>query len=333
MNALHLFYDEPDPDRWIPGDRHLRRLVRRIVRGKSRPGGQKLVFLNLCAGLDRLGVSYRSNDYRSALRSSSMPVGIIGKPHLLEAYDWKNPILFGASIMSHPLADPGLLNRHPNIHRILVPGEWMRTMCKPYWGDRVHAWPVGIDTDRWNPADTASKDVDFILYDKVRWDHEHYERDLLAPIRESLRSRGLSFVEIRYGHYLEEGFQALLRRARGMIFLCEHETQGLAYQQALACGVPLLAWDRGGCWRDPEYYPERVRFEPVSAVPYWDERCGLKFSDAASFGQTLDQFASEQRADQYRPRDYVMENLTLEHCARKYLDQWEAAFGERAPII
>ena len=43
-----------------------------------------------------------------------------------------------------------------------------------------------------------------------------------------------------------------------MIFLCEHETQGIAYQQALSRNVPILAWDRGGDWQDPTYYPERV---------------------------------------------------------------------------
>ncbi|MEQ1895767.1 MAG: hypothetical protein ABL971_00105 [Vicinamibacterales bacterium] len=73
-----------------------------------------------------------------------------------------------------------------------------------------------------------------------------------------------------------------------MIFLCEHETQGIAYQQALSSGVPLLAWDRSGNWKDPSYYPEQVRFEPVSSVPYWDERCGMKFADANRIQASLD---------------------------------------------
>jgi hypothetical protein len=35
-----------------------------------------------------------------------------------------------------------------------------------------------------------------------------------------------------------------------MLFLCEHETRGLAYQEALASNVPILAWDTG-FWLDP----------------------------------------------------------------------------------
>jgi glycosyltransferase involved in cell wall biosynthesis len=40
-----------------------------------------------------------------------------------------------------------------------------------------------------------------------------------------------------------------------MVFLCEHETQGFAYQQALSCGVPIIAWDRGGLLQDPKLLP------------------------------------------------------------------------------
>src|SRR5277367_619112 len=113
--------------------------------------------------------------------------------------------------------------------------------------------------------------IDVLIYDKVRWDHDLYETSLLQPIRSVLRKNGRSFTEIRYGDYREESFCHLLSRCRTMIFLCEHETQGIAYQQALSCGVPILAWDRGGYWQDPSYYPHKVAFNPVTSVPYWDE--------------------------------------------------------------
>jgi glycosyltransferase involved in cell wall biosynthesis len=73
---------------------------------------------------------------------------------------------------------------------------------------------------------------------------------------------------MRYGYYREGDFLAVLSQCRTMIFLCEHETQGIAYQQALSCNVPILAWDRGGPWQDPAYFPDKVVFEPVTSVPY-----------------------------------------------------------------
>ncbi len=315
---LNIFYGEPDPDRWLPMDRYPRRWVRRALRGVPRPGGQKRVFLNLCAGLDRLGVEYRVNDYRHIKAQPDELACIIGKPCVLDKLAWRNPILFGAAVSSHPLADPDLLTRLP-IRKVLVPGEWMRRMCEPFWGDRVAAWPVGIDTDYWQPAADASKDIDFLLYDKVRWEHERYEVELIEPIRAELARRRMSIAELRYGYYREEHFAELLQRCRAMVFLCEHETQGLAYQQALASDVPILAWDRGGFWQDPEFYPERVRFEPVTSVPLWDDRCGTRFTDTKDFAVQLDVFWNSRLTRQFAPRAFVMENITLELGAQGYI--------------
>ena len=315
---LNLFYEEPDPDRWLPLDRYPRRVIRRIVRGRPRPGGQTRVFLNLCAGLNQLGVKYRVNDYRHIQRHPDELACIIGKPHVLDKIPWRNPILFGAAVPSHPLADPDLLKRLP-IRKILVPGEWMRVMCEPYWGDRVVAWPVGIDTDLWRPRTKVNKTTDFLIYDKLYWNRENQVESLLNPIRETLKNRKLSWKEIRYGFYQEQNFQQLLSESRAAIFLSEHETQGIAYQQALASGVPILAWDRGGFWQDPEFYPHRVKFEPVSSVPHWDERCGLKFQNVAQFPNQLDVFWNRMRAEAFRPRDYILENLSLEKCAKDYM--------------
>ena len=267
---LNLFYGEPDEDRWLPFDRYPRRVVRRWVRGPSQPGGQKRVFLNLCAGLDRIGAEYRVNDYGYARRNPAQLACIVGKPYVLDRMEWKNPILFGPSGHSHPIDDPDLFERRP-VRRVVVLGEWMREMCRPHWGDRVESWAVGIDTEAWRPMDPQHKEFDVLLYDKVRWDHAAFDSSLIEPIRAMLRNQGCSFMEIRYGFYREEEFRVALSRCRSMIFLCEHETQGIAYQQALACDVPILAWDRGGPWQDPAYYPARVVFEPVTSVPYWDE--------------------------------------------------------------
>jgi hypothetical protein len=329
--VLNLFYEEPDPDRWLPFDRYPRALVRRMVRGKPSPGGQQRVFLNLCAGLDRLGVRYRVNDFRHARRHPEALACIIGKPQVLDRMEWRNPILFGASVFSHPLHDVDLLARHP-IRRILVPGEWMRSMFEPYYGEAVAAWPVGIDTERWKPRQvdagttSASGAIDFLIYDKVRWKRALHEPALIEPIRAALRTRRLSFQEIRYGSYREEGYHELLQHCRAMIFLCEHETQGIAYQQALAAGVPILAWDRGGYWQDPEFYPHLVQFAPVTSVPYWDERCGLTFDSPAAFEARLDEFRQLQQEGAFQPRDYILEHLTLERSARAYLQ-----FADVAP--
>jgi hypothetical protein len=198
-------------------------------------------------------------------------------------------------------------------------------MCEPYYGEAVSAWPVGIDTATWMWIRDTRKTSDFLIYDKVLWEHEKYEASLIEPIRQELRRRGFTYSEIRYGYYEEEVFRERLRSCKAMIFLCEHETQGIAYQQALACGIPILAWDRGGYWQDPEFYPHRVKFAPVTSVPYWDERCGRKFVHLAEFSEQLSVFWATLA--NYSPRDYILQNLTLEICARKYLGHFQNING------
>jgi hypothetical protein len=316
--VLNLFYEEPEGDRWLPFDRYPRRIVRRILRGEPEIGGHKRISLNLRAGLDRLGIRYRINDYDHARRNPHELVCIIGKASVLDKVEWKNPILFGAAVFSHPLDDPRLFDRLP-VRKILLPGAWMKEMWRPYWDDAVAVWPVGIDTDRWQPREPAEKPFDVLLYDKVRWDHERYESSLIEPIRDTLRQAGRSFREIRYGAYRETEFEAALAQCGAMVFLCEHETQGIAYQQALAAGVPILAWDRGGYWLDPAYFPHRVKFQPVTSVPYWDERCGRIFAAIEEFDNAWRQFWEEFKSGHYDPRAYILDNLTLEKCAQHYM--------------
>ena len=93
----------------------------------------------------------------------------------------------------------------------------------------------------------------------------------------------------------------------------------IAYQQALSCDVPILAWDQGGPWRDPSYYPDRVVFAPVSSVPYWDARCGRTFAAALGFAPALDSFWAEAGAGRFHPRQFILEHLTLAKCARDYV--------------
>lgn len=323
--VLNLFYEEPEPDRWLPYDRYARRAVRRIVRGRPRPGGVARWFLNLRAGLDRLGVEYRVNDYRFLRHSAGAWACVIGKPHVIDKIPGGHPIIYGPGVGSHPLEND--FWGRADIRLMLISCGWFKAM---YDRDLRYpvptaVWPAGIDTDRWGPRAADNKATDVLIYDKVRWEHDHFEVEMIRPIRDELQRRGLSFREVRYGFYREEDFQDLLKRSRAMIFLCEHETQGFAYLQTLSCGVPILAWDRGGYWQDPAYYPHEVQFAPVSSVPYWDPRCGVRFKDVDEFPERLNEFWSRVQAETLRPRDYILENLTLEKCAQQYVQLCEQA--------
>lgn len=321
---INIFYEEPEADRWFKYDRYPRQIIRKIIRGKQRPGGVMMIALELMHGLDKLKIPYRFNDYKYAKNHPNELIGVIGKPHLIFEKKFKNPILFGAGVFSHPIDCPDLFKLYPNVKKMLVPGPWMQEMCRPFYGDKVTSWPVGIDTDIWS-EDLKNKKLttDFLIYDKIRWEHNLYERTLLSPIVTHLEAQNLTHEIIRYGKYNHQELKNKISCCKAVIFLCEHETQGQAYQQILATNTPILAWDRGGFWQDPSFYPA-IKFEPVSAVPYWDERCGFKFKTEIEFIHVLESFLEAQKAKQFSPRAFILENLTLEICAQKYVDLYNS---------
>jgi len=277
------------------------------------------MFLNLVAGLDRLGVPYRLNDYAHLSRHPGEVTCVVGKPPILDKIPRETPIVFGPAGYNHPIDAPTLFTDH-HVLGVLVPCEWERQMFAVHWHDKVHVWPVGIDTDAWAPIEDAVKDIDVLVYNKIRF---HLARDtaaVLEPILETLRASGRRIATLVYGHYRETEFQALLKRSRSMVFLCEHETQGIALQQALSCDVPVCAWDAGGPWQDTGYYPDRVNFESVTSVPYWHDRCGSTFIDADDFRAGFPTFWSRVSDGSFSPRRFILDKLTLETGARGYVD-------------
>lgn len=318
MRRLCIFYREAPSDRWIEGDHKWRATIRRFLRGPDLVGGLKSVYLNLLKGLDQIAADYVTNIPYDEVRPDDL-VGVIGLgTNCLEGYAKKNPILAGVAVVGHPAEWPTLFDDFP-VASYVVHSDWVKAMYERHYGPRVSTWAVGIDTDRWAPQSASRKTIDFLVYDKVRWDHDRVHRAMVDPILAVLRRRKLSYEIIRYGSYRSADYLAALFRARALLFLCEHETQGLAYQQAMSCNVPVLAWDPQA-WLDPWRYRYGEGVVPATSVPFFDERCGSTFRGATDFPDALDSFVAHLRHNDYQPRDFVLEHLTLERCARKYVE-------------
>ena len=319
MTRIALYYVKPpEQDRWVPGDRWIRGFARRLLRGRQRPGGLDRVFLNLCVGLDRLGITYQVNKPFEEIEADDL-VGVLGiGRRCLYGYDRPNPIVAGIGLMTHPSEWPDLCDEYP-IVTYLQHSEWAADVYRPYFGERCAVWPVGIDTRYWQPNPEIDKQVDILIYDKIQWDRERHVSELLVPLKIALQQRGLSFAEIHYGAYDPETYRSLLRTTRAMVFLSQHESQGLAYQECLATDVPVLAWDPGECL-DPNRFSWGEPVIPATSVPYWDDRCGERFSLGDDLVITLDQFLMGVNQGRYEPRAYVLDHLTAEDCAAKFLE-------------
>ncbi len=332
MRKINIFYEEPDPDRWIKYDRYPRRIVRKLLRGKAPVGGVQKWFLNLIKGLDELNVQYEINNYKKLKTHKEEWALVIGKPHVIEKIPSYTKIIYGPGISSHP-SDELFWGSKPNIRHLIISCEWFKQMYERDLPVQVpiSVWPSGIESEIWKPSSDSKRHNKILVYDKIRWERKHYEEELISLITHSLQARDIGLEYIKYGEYKEEDFMKLLTTVDAMIFLCEHETQGFAYLQTLSCDIPILAWDRGGFWQDPDFFPSLVKFEPVSSVPYWDIQCGEKFRGSKDFEWSFENFWTNVNKGFYTPRNYILANFKLADRAKEYLSIVDSIIKQNKP--
>ena len=144
---------------------------------------------------------------------------------------------------------------------------------------------------------------------------------ILHRLQSHLEARNLSHVVLRYGAHHLSDYRAALKGGRALVFLSSHETQGLAYQEAMASGLPVFAWDEGRL-ADPRELRTAPADLVVSSVPYFDARCGTTFTETG-LEDRFDSFWAAR--DSYAPRDFVAETLSPARAAKVYLDLLDRA--------
>ncbi|PTE23553.1 hypothetical protein C5F48_01550 [Cereibacter changlensis JA139] len=294
----------------------------RSLRRRQLYTGFYTAFCNLRSGLEALGMEVHVNDFAHARRHPDQVIGMAGFSDVYNRVQLPNPAVFGPGFVPYP-EDLDRVTAGCNIRIFTQPSEWYCRIWRPKLGDRVQPMFVPIMLQDWPDLSAAPKTHDVVIYDKIRWHREERAPLVLERLQRHLAARGLSHVVLRYGAHRLAEFRAALSGGRAMVFLCEHETQGLAYQEALASGIPVLAWDEGEL-----VDPQERRIAPpelkASTVPYFDGRCGETFT-LAEMEQRFDGFWAGLSG--YKPRDYVAEALSPERSARLYLDLLDRAAG------
>ena len=318
---MDVIYKE-EVDRWVRGDKYVRPFIRRMLRrGGRESSGMQLVVRNFLTGLSRRGIDYTYNSPWVALGKSkpiiSFGLGINGVKGVR-----RSTPLIAAIGFPYPSELPELHDEY-NLQKFLQHSSWVLNLVKgaEIYDPRVFdIWPAGIDTDDWAPAEHAgAKDIDVLIYDKIHWDRQSTIDALLNPLRSFLDSKRCSFCEIRYGNYTKVDFKRQLGRAKAMIFVSAHESQGLAYQECLSSGIPVMAWDPG-YWLDPIRYKYKRPVVPATSVPYFDQRCGVTFADIDEFVAKFPPFFDDCSAGAFNPREFVLETLSIEKSTSRMLE-------------
>jgi hypothetical protein len=132
--------------------------------------------------------------------------------------------------------------------------------------------------------------------------------DLARKLEGALRQHGYRHETLNYGDhrrdkYRQHQFRAMLDRAYACIFLSYDEPQGIAATEAWSMDVPTFA-----------YRADNVR--DIATVPYMTPDTGRYWSEVDELLGLLASFSP----DRFRPRRWVLENMTDAVCARQLIE-------------
>ena len=193
------------------------------------------------------------------------------------------------------------------------PSDWARdvwrnnSLCN---GIRIESLPFGVDTNKFNEIMPIENRNNVIVYFKHRNPKELYF------IENFLKYENINYYVVSYDKkYNETDYINYLQNSKYCIWLDAHESQGFALEEALSCNVPLLVWNVSSMNQE---YNSRYNDTPATTIPYWDERCGEYFYNMNELPDKFDKFMNN--LNNYKPREYILENLTFEICEKKLLD-------------
>ena len=190
--------------------------------------------------------------------------------------------------------------------KIIAPSQWVKDKFINKFNipeDKLAVWPVGIEEFN----NIREPNYDCLIYFKRR------EQKELDAVKQFLDNKNLSYKMVEYGTYGEDGFKQLVNSAKFCFLINGTESQGIAVQEIMSMGVPIIAWDIKEWLDQGEAY--RV---PATSIPYWDERCGEVFFNIDDLEVTFSKFYAT--LDQYDPKAFIKDNLSFECSVKTLLD-------------
>jgi hypothetical protein len=274
---------------------------------------------NLIKGLDLNGIKYTFNEPIGKHKFNWIhddPAGVI------EASLLDKPVIIGPNVVELPKDLPIFIKKLSKNSIYLHPSKWPMKIWKweGYDQTKLKSWPVGIDTEKFSKVNSENNHK-VLLYFKQR------DKKLLEKAKEIIRKNNLHFLLIEYGKYFEQDYITALNEAKFGIWLGCTESQGIGLQEALATNLPLIVLDSTSLFENA-IKPKKSRFKKetfkklnsikTSSAPYFDKRCGIKIDNISELDNAIKELSF--KFNDYKPREYILENLTIIKSAELFLD-------------
>lgn len=250
--------------------------------------------------LDELS-NFNLSEY-DAVYSPTYPIDVSKYP--------TNRFIFGPHFSVFPENNLQWINGPNSVY--IQPSKWAADVWKvhPLCKDLpIRPVPFGVNTDVFKEIKPSNERTEVFIYYKTRHMHDlHFMKNRLEELR-------VSYKLFSYDHkYSEEEYLKCLQNAKYGIWIGRHESQGFALEEALSCNVPLLVWDVLSMNQEIVANYDDI---PATAIPYWDSRCGEIFYKQDHFDYAYRLFMCKLL--HFKPREYVLSNLTMEKCEREFL--------------
>jgi len=179
---------------------------------------------------------------------------------------------------------------------------------------KVKSFPFPVHTEKFapNPAIKEEK-INVLVY------YKHRNPIELKQIKDFLtKQKIINYRVFDYKQrYNEDDYLSYMQQCKYGIILDAHESQGFAIEEALSCNVPLLVWNVQTMNQEinSKYQPI-----PCTSIPYWNEQCGEYFHHHEELERKFQIFQMKLEAQQYYPRQYILDNLSTEKCAERFME-------------
>ncbi len=201
------------------------------------------------------------------------------------------------------------INNNNNNSVYIQPSEWVVDLWKKaneYLPVKQLPFPVDVDKFSINENKNINK---VFVYFKSRHPSE------LNYVLEFLKSMNIEYKVFDYKkRYDESEYLNYLQECKYGIVVDAHESQGFAIEEALSCNVPLLVW--GVQYMSQEYGGNYLNI-PCTTIAYWNNQCGEVFYNSNELEVTFNTFIN--KIEEYEPRKYILENLSLEKCRDNFI--------------
>ena len=278
---------------------------------KSYTHIKNLNFILNCKNIDFTIIDWIDDFYKIDISSFDV---VYSPCHPIDVSQYPNKkFIFGPHLSIFPEKNHmDMIKNNKNVLYI-QPSEWSKNVWKlnPLCQDiKIQSFAFGVDTEKFSPVKPLIEREKVFIYFKHRNPYD------LQLIENFLTTKNYDFIIFSYkNRYSEEEYIEYLQNSKFGIWVGGHESQGFALEEALSSNVPLLVWSVQSMKQE---YGSSYDDIPATTIPYWDDRCGEYFHNYTEIEDIFNIFIS--KLNTYKPREYILENLTIEKCEQNLID-------------